>query len=221
MTWSSRAGSRCDALFATPAHDGRSVDEDLVFVAEPVGDVRVADAFSAPGFDDGAELAVEGAVVEWEGGLGAHAIQTASGSASCQAPCNRFGVALRDALCDASGDTHREWPVKAKRKEPTMKPRTAWIEARNAAGLTQRDVDFWMRQRLPNAPDLRVAQEKLSRFEKGGLAKIGPASLALLAECYGTTLRDIDNEAAEAYKTVRDLVIAIPACESMNAGIAA
>lgn len=88
--------------------------------------------------------------------------------------------------------------------------RTNWIDAREAANKTQRDVDFWMRVRIPDLhAHLRIDQVKLSRFEKGGSARVDPATLALLAECYGQALANIDEAASEAFREVRDLVASL------------
>lgn len=93
-----------------------------------------------------------------------------------------------------------------------MAGRKVWVKARTNAGMSQRDVDLWFARNYPDIGDLGLDASKLGRFERGGSAKVAPVTLVLLAECYGRPLRDIDPEAAEAYKRTRDLVISTRGC---------
>ena len=75
--------------------------------------------------------------------------------------------------------------------------------AREAAGLTQQDVVFEIRQALP-AP-MRISQTKLQRLESGAIDedKADAFLLLFLASIYGVDLADLSEPRAEDVKTGR------------------
>jgi transcriptional regulator with XRE-family HTH domain len=78
-------------------------------------------------------------------------------------------------------------------------------DAREAAGLSQADVEFESRVQLP-AP-MRVSQVKVSRMERGAIAeeKADPMELRFLAYIYGTSVADLSELAAERLEVVTNL----------------
>lgn len=79
-------------------------------------------------------------------------------------------------------------------------------EAREAAGLSQVDVAFESRTRLPDP--LRISQTKLQRLESGKIGEdnADPFEVMFLAHLYGVTTSDLSPLAAGRMELVRDLV---------------
>jgi len=78
--------------------------------------------------------------------------------------------------------------------------------AREAAGLSQTDVEFESRVQLPEP--MRITQIKVSRLESGkiGEDKAEPLEVAFLAHLYGVSTRDLSPLADERMEAVRELV---------------
>lgn len=102
-----------------------------------------------------------------------------------------------------------------------MKARQPWLDARAESGLTQRAVERWFIDNVPEIEGLFITQYTLSRFEQGKRVQIRDEGLALLAKCYGKRLSEIDPEKAEAVNSVRDLLVDVRTCERTYAGQAA
>lgn len=80
-------------------------------------------------------------------------------------------------------------------------------QAREAAGLSQFDVAFESRSRLPEP--MQVSQAKLSRLEAGkiGEDKADPFEVCFLASLYKVQTSDLSALAADRLEQVRDLVL--------------
>lgn len=78
--------------------------------------------------------------------------------------------------------------------------------AREAAGMSQTDVEFESRLRLPEP--MRVTQVKVSRLESGkiGEDKAEPFEVCFLASLYGVPTSQISQLASDRMERVRDLV---------------
>lgn len=78
--------------------------------------------------------------------------------------------------------------------------------AREAAGLSQVDVEFQSRIELPEP--LWITQAKLSRLERGSIGedKADPLDICFLAHLYNVTTSDLSVVAAGRLERVRDLV---------------
>lgn len=79
-------------------------------------------------------------------------------------------------------------------------------EAREAAGLSQIDVVFAVRQALPEA--MRISQTKLQRMESGAIpeSKVDTFLALFLADLYGVDLADLSDPLAADLEMVADLV---------------
>lgn len=78
--------------------------------------------------------------------------------------------------------------------------------AREAAGMSQADVEFASRSQLPKP--MWVTQVRVSRLESGkvGEEKADPFEVCFLASLYGVKTSDLSPLAADRMEHVRDLV---------------